>query len=92
MMVLLNKSKVLALPVNAAVKDSKGVSVWIKSGHNSFKSIMITTGLESCEYLEIVNGLREGDSVVVSGAYLLSSEYLFKKGSNPMSGHDMKGM
>ncbi len=90
--VLLNKVKVMALPVNAAVKDSKGISVWIKSGHNAFKNTMITTGLESAEYLQIVNGLKEGDSVVVSGAYLLSSEYLFKKGSNPMSGHDMGKM
>ena len=90
--VLLNKTKVLALPVNAAIKDSKGVSVWIKTGHNAFESKMVNTGLESAEYIEIVSGLHEGDSIVVSGAYLLSSEYLFKKGSNPMSGHDMKGM
>jgi len=31
--------------------------------------------------------------VVVSGAYLLNSEYVFKRGANPMEGHkDMPGM
>jgi Cu(I)/Ag(I) efflux system membrane fusion protein len=29
---------------------------------------------------------------VVSGAYLLNSEYIFKKGADPMAGHDMSTM
>jgi membrane fusion protein, copper/silver efflux system len=30
--------------------------------------------------------------VVVAGAYLLQSEYIFKKGANPMESHDMDKM
>jgi membrane fusion protein, copper/silver efflux system len=26
---------------------------------------------------------------VITGAYLLNSEYIFKRGSNPMEGHKM---
>ena len=27
-----------------------------------------------------------------SGAYLVNSEYIFKKGANPIVGHDMRNM
>jgi Cu(I)/Ag(I) efflux system membrane fusion protein len=48
--------------------------------------------LESDDRIEIKSGLNAGDIVVVTGAYLLQSEYIFKKGVNPMSGHDMSNM
>jgi Cu(I)/Ag(I) efflux system membrane fusion protein len=53
---------------------------------------MVTVGLENDDRIEIESGLNTGDVVVVSGAYLLQSEYIFKKGSSPMSGHDMSTM
>jgi Cu(I)/Ag(I) efflux system membrane fusion protein len=53
---------------------------------------MVQTGLESDERIEIKSGLTIGDIVVIRGAYLLNSEFIFKKGSNPMSGHDMSTM
>lgn len=87
--VLLNKTITIALPTDAVLIDSKGASVWIKTGHNQYKNIMVTTGMETNEYTQITKGVNKGDTVVVSGAYLLSSEYQFKKGTNPMEGHDM---
>jgi len=90
--VLLNEFSALAIPTNAILYDSKGASVWIKAGHNKFKSLMIITGLESNDYTEIISGLSKKDTVVISGAYLLNSEFIFRKGSNPMEGHDMSKM
>ncbi len=90
--ILLNKKTTLALPTDAVIIDGKGSSVWIKTGHNQYRSSMVTTGMETNEYTQITSGLNKGDTVVVSGAYLLSSEYLFKKGTNPMEGHDMSKM
>lgn len=90
--ILLNKKTTLALPTDAVIIDGKGSSVWIKTGHNQYQSVMVSTGMETNEYTQITNGLNKGDTVVVSGAYLLSSEYLFKKGTNPMEGHDMSKM
>ena len=78
----------LSLPIDAVIRDGKGASVWILSGPNTFKSRMVTTGLESDDRIEIVAGLKENDIVVLSGAYLLHSEYVFKKGTDPMAGHD----
>lgn len=90
--VLLNKKTTLALPTDAILLDEKGASVWIKTGDHQFKSVMVKTGIETSEYTEIKSGLEPDDEVVISGAYLLNSEYLFKKGTNPMEGHDMSNM
>ena len=48
---------------------------------------MVQTGLENDDMIEIKSGLKTGDIVVVSGAYLLHSEYIFKKGADPVAGH-----
>jgi Cu(I)/Ag(I) efflux system membrane fusion protein len=66
--------------------------VWIQIDKNTFKSAMVDVGLENDDSIEIKSGLKEGDVVVTTGAYLLNSEYIFKKGANPMGGHDMGNM
>ena len=83
------KQTSLRLPIDAVIRDSKGATVWIKSGDNTFKSKMIEVGTEAHNFIEIKSGLQSGDLVVITGAYLLQSEYLFKKGTNPMAGHKM---
>lgn len=79
----------LTLPIDAVLRNGDGATVWIKTGNNSFKNLMVETGLESDDRIEIKSGLKPGDIVVVSGAYLLQSEYIFKKGSKPMEGMKM---
>lgn len=78
----------LTLPINAVIRDGKGATVWIQTGKNTFKSVMVQTGLESDDRIEIKSGLKAGDIVVLTGAYLLHSEFVFKKGADPMAGHD----
>lgn len=78
----------LSLPVDAVIRDGKGATVWIRTSANSFKSKMVETGLESDDRIEIKSGLQAGDVVVIAGAYLLHSEYVFKKGADPMAGHN----
>ena len=78
----------LTLPTDAIIRDANGGTVWIRTGKNKFKSQMVTTGLESEGVTEIVSGLKEGDAVVVRGTYLLYSEFVFKRGADPMVGHN----
>ena len=82
----------LTLPIDAVIRNEKMNTVWLQIDKNTFKSIMVQTGLESNGLIEIRSGLKEGDVVVTSGAYLLNSEFIFKKGSNPTAGHDMNNM
>lgn len=79
--------RTLTLPTDAVIQESKGATVWLQTGINTFKSKMIEIGMEDNGLVEIKSGLQPGDVVVVSGAYLLNSEYVFKKGTNPMEGH-----
>ena len=78
----------LTLPVDAVIRDGKGATVWIQTADKTFKSVMVQTGLESDDRIEIKSGLNVGDVVVITGAYLLHSEYVFKKGADPMAGHN----
>lgn len=82
--------KTLTLPSDAVLRDGKMNVVWVQSGKNSYKMKMVQTGLESGDRLEIKSGLQNGDVVVTRGAYLLNSEFVFKKGGNTMAG--MEGM
>lgn len=90
----LNKAtkRVIALPIDAVLRNKNEASVWIETGKNKFKTVMVEVGVESDGMLEIISGIKENDVIVVSGAYLLNSEFMFKKGANPMEGHDMSKM
>jgi Cu(I)/Ag(I) efflux system membrane fusion protein len=79
----------LNLPIDAVLRDGKMNVVWVKSAKNTYKIKMVTTGLESGNRIEIKSGLETGDVVVTGGAYLINSEYIFKKGANPMEGMKM---
>ena len=66
--------------------------MWKQTGEGTFSPVMVNLGSENATSAEITSGLSQGDTVVVSGAYLLHSEYILKKGGNPMAGHDHSGM
>src|SRR6266496_3080820 len=82
----------MSLPTDAVIRDSKGASVWVQTGPRKFKYKMVEVGMEENDRIEIKSGLQAGDVVVISGAYLLNSEYIFTKGSSPMEGMDMSNM
>ncbi len=87
------KKRTLAIPAAAIIQDSKGPNLWVRNRDNVFENKMVTIGLQNSRMIEITNGLKQGDIVVITGSYLLNSEYIFKKGTNPMKGHsDMPGM
>jgi Cu(I)/Ag(I) efflux system membrane fusion protein len=78
----------IAIPVDAVIRDGNGTHIYVQAGSNTFQPRMVKTGLESFDQVEITEGIKEGDTVVVSGAYLLYSEIILKKGTDPMAGHN----
>ena len=84
------QTNALSLPIDAVLRDEKRSSVWVMTGMNTFKNKMVRIGSESNDRIEITDGLKAGEVVVISGAYLLNSEYIFKKGASPMAGMKMK--
>ncbi len=86
-----SKKKALVLPSDAVIREEGGTLVYKKNGNGKFRSQIVTTGLQNFDRVEITEGLQEGDSAVVTGAYLLYSEVVLKKGVNPMAGHHHEG-
>ncbi|MBC7567764.1 MAG: efflux RND transporter periplasmic adaptor subunit, partial [Pedobacter sp.] len=84
-----SQHSMLSLPIDAVIRDGKGATVWIQTGKNTYKSKMVETGMETGNLIEIKSGLKAGDIVVLTGAYLINSEFIFQNGANPMDGMKM---
>lgn len=81
-------TQALTIPVDAVIREQKGAHVWIEKEKGKYEPKMVTTGMETSGKVEITSGLSAGDKVVATGAYLLYSEFILKKGKNPMAGHN----
>jgi Cu(I)/Ag(I) efflux system membrane fusion protein len=73
----------MSLPLNAVIRDENGTHVWIKTAKNTYSPRKVQTGAEDTDRVIIVSGLENVNEVVVSGAYLLSSEFILKRGKSP---------
>ena len=83
-----NTSRAITLPVDAIIRDQNGAHVWKEISEGKFAPAMVETGADNFNRVEIVKGVSVGDVVVTSGAYLLYSEFVLKKGKDPMAGHN----
>jgi membrane fusion protein, copper/silver efflux system len=81
----------IAIPTDAVIRDGKGAHVYVQSGPAIFRPRMVETGAEGFDQVEITEGLSEGDTIAVTGAYLLYSEIILKQGGDPMAGHGHLG-
>ncbi|NSL90903.1 efflux RND transporter periplasmic adaptor subunit [Chitinophaga sp. Mgbs1] len=80
-----SRGDVLTLPVDAVIRDARGTHVWIEKKKGEFEPRRVQTGMENFDAVEITEGLAAGEKVVVTGAYLLYSEFMLKKGADPMA-------
>lgn len=80
--------KALALPIDAVIRDGRGTHVYVQTDVNTFAPRMVKTGTEDFEQVEILEGLMENEIIAVTGAYLLYSELILKKGVDPMKAHN----
>lgn len=83
-----NTSTAITLPVDAIIRDGNGAHIWKEISAGKFQPVMVETGNDNFNRVEIVKGVFVGDVVVTSGAYLLYSEFVLKKGKDPMAGHN----
>ncbi|GHB87654.1 efflux RND transporter periplasmic adaptor subunit [Persicitalea jodogahamensis] len=81
-------SKAVTLPVDAVIRDGSGAHVWLETEPGTFKAQSVRLGAENFDRVEITEGLKEGEVAVLSGAYLLYSEYVLKKGKIPAGEHN----
>jgi Cu(I)/Ag(I) efflux system membrane fusion protein len=82
--------KVLVVPVTAVIDSGKRQTVWVETTAGMFEPHDVQVGQRTDDKVQILSGLKPGDKVAVSGAYLIDSESQLKGGGG---GHDnMPGM
>lgn len=90
MMVYVNPKKntqpTLSVPKSAVLLE-KMKTVWIMTDENTFEQRMVKTGTENKYFVEILSGIKEGEIIVTSGAYLISSEFILKSGAGQRHEH-----
>ena len=68
------KESVVAIPREALIRTGKSERVILALGEGRFRPAQVVSGMESEDRIEIVVGLKEGETIVTSGQFLLDSE------------------
>ena len=81
---LTQEQPILAVPRTALQQVGSRTMVFVMRGPRRFEWVEVKFGVSSNEYVEIRDGLTEGDEVVTEGSYALKSEAL--RGQMSMEG------
>ncbi|WP_455217525.1 efflux RND transporter periplasmic adaptor subunit [Kaarinaea lacus] len=68
------KRKVLTIPREALIRTGNEQRVIVAMGEGKFMPMKVRVGIETDKYIEILDGLGEGDEVVTSSQFLIDSE------------------
>jgi Cu(I)/Ag(I) efflux system membrane fusion protein len=74
--------KALSIPKSAVLNTGKHKLAYKKISTDQFSPIMVKTGMETDDFYEILEGLQEGDEIVVESNFLLDSESKIKLGGS----------
>jgi hypothetical protein len=64
----------LAVPREALIRTGSRTAVVLSLGEGRFQPVEVLAGREFGEFIEIRQGLKDGDRVVISGQFLIDSE------------------
>jgi len=84
------KKDLLTIPSEALIRTGKEQRVIIDKGDGKFVPRDVVAGMESGGFIEIKEGLREGEKIVLSGHFLIDSEASLKASLMRMSDTDDK--
>jgi Cu(I)/Ag(I) efflux system membrane fusion protein len=80
-----DKKDLIIIPREALIRAGADDRVIVAEGKGRYAPRVVTAGIESGDFVEIVSGLREGDRVVTSGQFLIDSEASLKASLARMS-------
>jgi len=64
----------LAVPVSAIQRDGERNLAFVAKDERRFEPRVLTLGKRGADYVEVLDGLEEGEPVVVEGTFILKSE------------------
>lgn len=80
------RADVLSVPKQALIRTGRSERVIVAEGAGRFRAVDVVAGMESGDYVEIREGLQEGENVVLSGQFLIDSEASIKASALRMQG------
>ncbi len=65
---------VLVVPASAVIDDGTRTVAFVSAGEGAFEPRDLTLGARAGDFLEVIEGLEEGEEIVVSGTFLIDAE------------------
>jgi len=82
----INLGKHLAIPETALIDTGTRKVVYLDLGNGRYKIQQIKTGFEADGFIQVVEGLKEGDMVVTDGNFMLDSQSTLTGGQSLLYG------
>ena len=67
-------SEAIVVPITAVLSTGTRQVVWVQKDAGNFEPRLVKIGERSNEYVQILDGINEGETIVTSGGYLIDSE------------------
>ncbi len=68
------RSSVLAIPLSSVIDSGKRRIVLVQAGEGKFEPREVRLGARSDDYVEVLDGVQEGEKVVVAANFLIDAE------------------
>jgi Cu(I)/Ag(I) efflux system membrane fusion protein len=80
----------LTVPQDAVLDSGRVQRVFVERSAGVFEPRTVQVGWRSGDQVEILNGLQEGERVVVEGTFLVDSESRLKSSASPLDNKNAK--
>lgn len=79
------KENTIVIPLEGLIRSGREERVILSLGEGRFEARNVKAGIESGNYVEIIEGVSEGDDIVISGQFLIDSEASMRASLNRMT-------
>jgi membrane fusion protein, copper/silver efflux system len=85
------KEKTIVIPLEGLIRTGRDERVIISLGEGKFEARNVRAGIESGDYVEIIEGVSESENIVTSGQFLIDSEASMRASLDRMSAPESQG-
>ena len=78
------KNNVVVIPLEGLIRTGREERVIVDLGDGRFEARDVVAGIESGDYVEIMQGVDEGERIVISGQFMIDSEASMRAGIKRM--------